>query len=103
MAANLQEGQSLEQIAMLQPGKCYTVVGLGMPLVQELFIMMAPVIPIPGAPSLPMSQSVTTGSQVSMAPMPNCYTHMLPLPIQAKIIVTAKVGSGPVGAQLYVK
>ncbi|HNS95900.1 MAG TPA: hypothetical protein PLJ27_00620 [Polyangiaceae bacterium] len=99
----LQEGQSLEQIAMLQPGKCYTVVGLGMPMVQELDIVMAPLIPLPGAPNLPMAQDLKTGAQATMAPAPDCYKHVLPLPIQVKIIVTAKTGSGPVGAQLYVK
>ncbi len=99
----LQEGQSLEQMAMLQSGKCYTVVGLGLPMVQELDIVMAPVIPIPGAPNFPMAQDLKTGSQATMAPAPNCYKHFAPLPIQVKIIVTAKTGSGAVGAQLYVK
>jgi hypothetical protein len=99
----LQEGQSLEQMVLLQSGKCYTVVGLGLPMVQELDIVMAPVIPIPGAPNFPMAQDLKTGSQATMAPAPNCYKHFAPLPIQAKIIVTAKTGSGAVGAQLYVK
>ena len=99
----LQEGQSLEQMVMLQSGKCYTVVGLGLPMVQELDIVMAPVIPIPGAPNFPMAQDLKTGSQATLAPAPNCYKHFAPLPIQVKIIVTAKTGSGAVGAQLYVK
>jgi hypothetical protein len=99
----LQEGQSLEQMVLLQSGKCYTVVGLGLPMVQELDIVLAPVIPIPGAPNFPMAQDLKTGSQATMAPAPNCYKHFAPLPIQAKIIVTAKTGSGAVGAQLYVK
>jgi hypothetical protein len=99
----LQEGQSLEQMVMLQSGKCYTVVGLGLPMVQELDIVIAPVIPIPGAPNFPMAQDLKTGSQATLAPAPNCYKHFAPLPIQVKIIVTAKTGSGAVGAQLYVK
>ena len=104
MGANLQEGQTMEQVVTLLPGKCYTVVGLSMPLVQDMSIHMSPVIPLPGAPALGvLSQSQTSGTQVSMAPMPSCYTNLLPMPMQAKIVVTAKSGSGPVGAQLYVK
>ena len=101
MAANLQEGQSLETPVMLQAGKCYTVVGLGLPGIQDMSIILAPNIPFAGAPTVPISQSVVGGTQVSMAPMPNCYTTFLPL--SAKIVITAKAGSGPVGAQLYVK
>lgn len=99
----LQEGQSLEQVTMLQPGKCYTVVGLGLPMIQELDITMSPVIPLPGAPNLPMAQDNKTGAQATLAPTPDCYKHVLPLPLQVKIMVTAKTGSGAVGAQMYVK
>jgi len=104
VGANLQEGQALEQIVMLQPGKCYTVVGLGLPMIQDMSITMVPSIPISGFPDLMvLSQSLTPGSQVTMAPSPNCYKHVAPLPIQAKVVIRAKAGSGPVGAQVYVK
>jgi len=99
----LQEGQTIEQMAMLQPGKCYTVVGLGLPMIQELDIMMVPNIPIPGAPNIPMAQDMKTGAQATLAPAPDCYKYALPLPAQVKIIVKATKGSGAVGAQLYVK
>jgi hypothetical protein len=99
----LQEGQTLEQMATLQPGKCYTVVGLGLPMVQELDIMMVPNIPIPGAPNIPMAQDMKTGAQATLAPSPDCYKYALPLPAMVKIIVKATRGSGAVGAQLYVK
>jgi hypothetical protein len=103
MSGVLQEGQSLEQVTMLQPGKCYTMVGLGLPMIQELDITMSPVIPLPGAPNLPMAQDNKTGAQATLAPTPDCYKHVLPLPLQVKFMVTAKAGSGAVGAQLYVK
>ena len=103
MAAQLQQGQSMEQLVLVQPGKCYTVVALGLPMIDDLGIILSPVIPIPGAPNLPMAQSVDSGAQVAMAPTPNCYKHVWPMPIQAKVIVTARSGSGQVGAQIYVK
>ncbi|MCU0694634.1 MAG: hypothetical protein MUF54_24915 [Polyangiaceae bacterium] len=99
----LQEGQTLEMQTMLQPGKCYTVVGAGMPMISELDIQMLAVAPIPGAPGLPMAQDNTQGAQTALAPTPNCYKYALPLPAQVKIIVKATAGGGPVGAQLYVK
>ena len=99
----LQEGQTLEQMAMLQPGKCYTVVGLGLPTIEELDMMIVPLIPLPNAPNIPMAQDLKTGSQATVAPSPNCYHYALPLPAQVKIIVKATKGSGAVGAQLYVK
>ena len=103
MGATLQEGQTLEQAVTLQPGKCYTVVALGMPNIQDLRVVLEPVVPA-GIPNvMTLSQSMTSGSQLTMAPTPNCYTLLSPLAVQAKIIVTARAGSGPVGAQLYMK
>jgi len=99
----LQQGQTIEQLAMLQPGKCYTVVGLGLPTIQELDIMIVPNIPLPNAPNLPMAQDLKSGPQATVAPSPNCYQYGLPLPAQVKIIVKATTGSGAVGAQLYSK
>jgi hypothetical protein len=99
----LQEGQTIERMAMMQPGKCYTVVGLGLPMIQELDIMIVPLIPIPNAPNIPMAQDMKTGAQATVAPAPDCYKYALPLPAQVKIIVKATKGSGAVGAQLYSK
>lgn len=103
MRGVLQEGQTIEQLAMLQPGKCYTVVGIGLPMIQELDINMVVQAPIPGAPSLPMAQDMMTGAEAALAPQPNCYKYALPLPAQVKIIVKATRGSGAVAAQIYVK
>lgn len=103
ISGSLNEGQTLEQMAMLQPGKCYTVVGLGLPMIQELDIVVAPLIPLPGAPNIPFAQDMKTGAQATVAPTPSCYKYAFPLPAQVKIIVKATKGSGAVGAQLYVK
>lgn len=103
IAGMLQEGQYLEQNATLQPGKCYTIVGLGLPGIQELDIVMSPAIPLQNAPLLPLAQDNQTGSQATVAPQPDCYKYVMGLPLQVKITVIAKSGSGPAGAQLYVK
>lgn len=103
LAGNLQQGQYLEQTVSFQPGKCYTVVGMGMPGIQELDITMSPSIPLPNAPTIPFAQDNMTGAQATVAPQPNCHKYIGILPLQVKITVTAKAGSGPVGAQLYVK
>ncbi|MCL2822715.1 MAG: hypothetical protein FWD57_01865 [Polyangiaceae bacterium] len=100
--ANLQQGQSVELLFMLQPNKCYTAIGLGMPSIQDIGIVMVPVVPVLGGVGV-LAQSQTQGTQVTMAPSPNCFTHLFPMPMQAKIVVTARAGAGPVGVQLYVK
>jgi hypothetical protein len=104
-AGMLQQGQTLEQMVMLQPGKCYTVVGQAMPGgIQELDIKIMAIAPLPNAPPLAvMAQDNMQGPVAVVAPTPNCYKYALPLPAQVKIVVKAVQGAGVAGARLYVK
>ncbi len=103
VGASLTEGQVVEQQIMLNPGKCYTVVAMGLPMLQQVDISLSAVTPIPGAPALPLAQSTTTGTTAVLGDSPNCYKYAMPLPAMAKITIKATKGSGAVGAQLYVK
>jgi hypothetical protein len=101
---NLTEGQTVEGQAMFMPGKCYTVIGTSMPGVQELDVQVNWVTILPTlSPVIAMDNM--TGPQATVAASPNCYKVppivMIGTPV--KIIVKATKGSGPAGAQLYVK
>ena len=97
----LQDGQTLTHEFMLMPGKCYTVLAEGLPMVQHVSLELAAKLPLPGqAPVLAVSQ--TQGPSASLAPGKNCYKN--PFPIAAQVVLTAKAtGSGPVGFQIYSK
>lgn len=101
VAAMLQEGQPLTHEFMLMPGKCYTVLAAGLPMVQHVDLQLAAKLPLPGqAPVLAVSQS--QGPNASLAPGKECYKN--PFPIAAQVVLTAKAkGSGPVGFQIYSK
>lgn len=103
IGASLNEGQVIEQQIMMNPGKCYTVIAMGLPMVQEVDIALAAVTPIAGAPTLPLAADMGTGTTAVLGDSPNCYKYAFPMPAMAKITVKATKGSGAVGAQLYVK
>ncbi len=96
-----QQGVPLERQVTLQPGKCYTAIAGALPPVADVSIEL--VLNAPPAPQAVLSQSTGGGLQPVMAPMPNCFKNMTPLPGPAILRVTSKQGSGPVMAQLYVK
>lgn len=101
VAAMLQEGQTLTHEFMLMPGKCYTVLAAGLPMVQHVDLQLSAKLPIPGqAPVLAASK--TQGPNASLAPGKEC--HKNPFPIAAQVVLEAKAtGSGPVGFQIYSK
>lgn len=101
MAANFQQGQQLEAQVQMEPGKCYTVVGAGLPPITELDLKLVAVTPLPGlAPILAVDN--TTGVQAVLGEKPNCYKWALPA-APVKIVVTATGGQGLAAAQLFAK
>lgn len=102
MAANFQQGQQLEAQIQMEPGKCYTVVGAGLPPVAELDLKLVAVTPMVGmAPVLAVDN--TTGPQAVLGEKPNCYKWAWPIAAPVKVIVTMTGGSGLAAAQLFGK
>jgi hypothetical protein len=103
MAANFQQGQQLEAQVQMDPGKCYTVVGAGLPpAVTELNIQLVAVTPLPGtAPVLAVDN--TTGAQAVLGEKPNCYKWAWPIAAPVKVVVSVAGGAGLAAAQLYAK
>jgi len=103
VAGQFQQGQTLEVTFNAQPGKCYTVVGAGLPNVQNLDLQIVATAPLPGLGSPVLAVDQTTGPQAVVAPHPNCYKWALPMAAPLKVVMTVSSGSGMAAAQVYEK
>ncbi|MEB2310305.1 MAG: hypothetical protein OZ921_07365 [Sorangiineae bacterium] len=102
LVGNFQQGQKLQSDLSLSPGKCYTVVAVGVPTVTEVNVQFIATTPIPGmTPSLAADQD--QGSQAVLGRAPNCYKNPFPMALPVKVEITAAAGSGIIGAQVYEK
>lgn len=102
MGGMLSEGQTVEQQAMFNPGKCYTIIGTTLAGVTELDIQVTAATPLPTLnPVLAMDNMA--GPMAIVGDHPNCYKNPLPIGMMVKITVKATKGAGVAGAQLYVK
>ena len=97
---SLTEGQHAVMMVTMQAGKCYTVVGFS-PLgaVKDLDLNLL-------APPFYMTlagQDLTHNNTPAIGPSPNAMCPVINYPMQYKLDVFAKSGSGAVAAQLYSK
>lgn len=103
IAGNFQQGQSLEAQVQMNPGKCYTVVGVGLPQITNLDIALVPALPIPGLPAATMAADNTVGSTAIVGDKPNCFKWALPMSGMMKVVITAQAGAGVAAAQVFEK
>lgn len=103
LAASFQQGQTMDATLTLMPGRCYTVLAVGTPGVQQiditLTIMVGQIIPLPPAT---LAQGQGSGS-AALGGKGNCYKYPLPLAIPATVTVKVTNGAGTVGVQVYAK
>jgi hypothetical protein len=101
-AGQFQEGQTLEQAINISPGKCYTIVGIGIG-VQELDIQLV-AQPAPALPPVVLAQDSTTGPSATLGGKASgCWKNPTPLGGPGKVILKATKGTGLAAAQVYVK
>ncbi|WP_437290783.1 MULTISPECIES: hypothetical protein [unclassified Sorangium] len=98
-AGQFQDGQTLEQPFNIQPGKCYSVIGVGVGL-QELDIQL--VAHTPPMPPVVLAQDSTTGPNATLGGKGQCFKNPLPIGGPAKAVLRAR-GSGMAVGQIYVK
>jgi len=103
IAGNFTQGQSLDQTVQMNPGKCYTIVGVGVPTIQNLDIQLVPSIAIPGLPAAVVASDSTVGSNAIVGQQPNCYKWALPMGGTMKVVVTVSQGQGMAAAQVFEK
>jgi hypothetical protein len=97
-AGSFQPGQILEQDVMLQPGRCYSVVALGVGIT-ELDIEL--VVHQPPAPEWVAATGAMTGPQEVLGAGQGCFKNPLPIGGPAKVRMRATGGTGMAVAQLY--
>jgi hypothetical protein len=103
IAGNFTQGQSLDQTVQMNPGKCYTIVGVGVPTVQNLDIQLVPSIAIPGFPAAVVASDSTVSSNAIVGQQPNCYKWALPMGGTMKVVMTVSQGQGMAAAQVFEK
>src|SRR5882724_123967 len=103
IAGNFAQGQSLDQTVQMNPGKCYTIVGVGVPTIQNLDIQLVPSIAIPGLPAAVVASDSTVGANAIVGQQPNCYKWALPMGGTMKVVMTVSQGQGMAAAQVFEK
>jgi len=103
IAGNFQTGQTLEAQVQMNPGKCYTVVGVGLPPVANLDISLVPALPLPGLPAVTMAADNTVASTAIVGDKPNCFKWAFPMSGMVKVVMTVSQGSGVAAAQVFEK
>lgn len=98
-AGNFQQGQTLEQPFNIEPGKCYTVVGVGVGIT-ELDIQIVGTL---GPVTQVLAQDNQTGAQAVVGSAGNCFKNPLPVGGPAKVVMKATGGTGLAVAQIYKK
>lgn len=100
--AMCQPGQQFEAAVQLQPGKCYTIIAVGLPPIAEVNVQLVATTPIPGMTPV-LAEDQTTGPQGVLGKSPNCFKWPLPLPGGAKAVATIASGQGMAAFQVYEK
>jgi len=95
----LGEGQHTVIMVTMQAGKCYAIVGFSAPgAVKDLDLNLLP------PPYITLAgQDMTHNGTPSIGGAPSPMCPVIPFPIQYKLDVFARSGSGPVAVQLYSK
>ena len=101
VAGNFQNGQTLEQSIQLNPGKCYTVLAVGVGIT-EMDVSLVLATPLPGMSPI-LAQDSSSGATATLGGKGNCYKWSAPLATPAKFVMKARTGAGVAAGQLYVK
>ncbi|MBI3205557.1 MAG: hypothetical protein HYZ29_28720 [Myxococcales bacterium] len=103
LAGKFQQGQTLETTFTAQPGRCYTIVGAGLPNVQNLDLQLVAQSPLPGFGSPVLATDQTAAPNAVVAPHPNCWKWAAPMAAPLKVVMIVSAGSGIAAAQVYEK
>jgi hypothetical protein len=97
---NLQQGGHLEFMVPMQGGKCYTLIGFSPPgqITNVDLNLLAPPFY-----NILAGQDTTEDNHPMIGKTPNPMCPVVPLPINYKVDIVARTGSGQVGVQLYSK
>jgi hypothetical protein len=95
-------GQALELDVMLEPGRCYTIVALGLPAVEDVQIELAPVVP-PGVPAPVIAADSGAGATAVIGAAPDCWRAAAPTRLPARVILSVAAGQGVAALEVYAR
>lgn len=101
IAGQFEQGQSLEQTVQMQPGHCYTVIGVGLPPVQDLDLQLVAAVAIPGLASPVIASDNTNAPTAAVGGKPNCFKWPAPFAAPIRVLVTVSAGQGVAAARVY--
>lgn len=103
VAGQFQQGQCLETIVSMSPGKCYSVIASALPSVQNLDLALVPNLELPGLPRVVAAADNSTGASAVLGESPNCFKWALPAAGTMKLLVRVSAGQGVAAAQVFEK
>jgi hypothetical protein len=103
IAAQFQQGQCIETVVTMSPGKCYSVVASALPGIQNLDLALVSISPIPAVPQVVAASDDSVGPTAVLGANPNCFKWALPLAGSMKLILSAASGQGIAAAQVFEK
>jgi hypothetical protein len=103
IAAQFQQGQCVETVVNMSPGKCYSVVASALPGVQNVDLALVPIGPVAGLPQVVAASDDSVGPTSMLGASPNCFKWALPLAGSMKLIVSVSGGQGVAAAQVFEK
>ncbi len=103
MKQQFTEGQHFEMMVPMQAGKCYTIIGFGSPgAIKDLDLNLLTPLSLPPYSQL-AGQDTTHDNHPTIGGSPNFMCPVIALPLQYKLDVYARSGSGTVAVQVYSK
>jgi predicted small secreted protein len=102
IAGMLSDGGTVDRDMNLMPGKCYTILGTGLPPVTQVNMKISLKIALPMLPPGVLAQSSTTGLNAAIGAGKDCYKTIGPVAIPVVLSISG-TGAGAVGAQVYIK
>jgi hypothetical protein len=104
LAGTFQEGQVLEQVITIMPGRCYTFIAAGLGP-QEIEIQLVAQTPIPQLAALGMmGDQRGTNGKVVLGKGSGCIKlALIPIAVPAKWVIKASRGSGVIAGQAFSK
>ncbi|MCA9592395.1 MAG: hypothetical protein KC776_03765 [Myxococcales bacterium] len=100
LAGQFATGQMLESQIQMQSGRCYTVVGAGLPGVENLDLQLAPVSPMPNVSPI-LAQDSTVAPDAVIGQKPNCFKWAAPFAAPMRVIVRVSAGQGLALVRVY--
>jgi hypothetical protein len=101
LAGNFTTGQVLERDFEALPGKCYSVVGAGLPPVNEVELKLVPAFVLPRGQTAVLAEDKLRGPEAVLGAPPHCFKWAAPLAATLRVVLRVGQGQGVAAARVY--